>query len=51
MLTIQVPTIGTWYGEITSAAGSNIRRQIRQGQDACSDVVEKVGRAIRSVSS
>ena len=43
--------IGARYGAITSAAVSNIRRRIRQGQYKCSEVVEEVGRAIRSVSS
>jgi len=42
---------GMHYGAITSAAISNIRRRIRQGQYKCSEVVEEVGRAIRSVSS
>ena len=43
--------IGAHYGEITSAAVSNIRRRLRQGQYTCSDIVEKLGRTIRLVSS
>jgi len=43
--------IAAHYGEITSAAVSNIRRRIRRGQYECCDVVETLHRAIRSVSS
>ena len=43
--------IGVHYGKITSAAVSNIRRRLRQGQYTCSDIVEKLGRRIRLVSS
>jgi len=43
--------IGEHYGAISSAAVSNIRRRIRQGQYACSQPVAKLSRAIQPVSS
>ncbi len=43
--------IGQHYGKITSAAVSNIRRRLREGQYPYGQVVEKLRRQLDSVSS
>jgi len=43
--------IGAHYGEISSAAVSNIRRRLRRGEYVLSDVVEQLYQRINPVSS